>query len=35
MLIDYSNCIVNLACSILKHFGAEYEHSTLKEVDDY
>lgn len=34
MLIDYSNCIVNLACSILKHFGAEYEHSTLKEVDD-
>lgn len=34
MLIDYSNSIVNLACSILKHFGAEIKHSTLKEIDE-
>ncbi len=34
MLIDYNNCIVNLACSILKHFGAEYGHETLKEADE-
>lgn len=34
MLIDYQNSIVNLACSILEHFGAESEHSTLKEVDE-
>jgi hypothetical protein len=34
MLIDYSNNLVNLACSILKYFDAEYSHSTLKEVDE-
>ena len=33
MLIDYENCIVNLACSILKHYGAEHKHSTLKVID--
>lgn len=34
MIIDYTNSIVNLACSILKYFGAEYTHSTLKEADE-
>ena len=34
MLIDYNNNIVNLASSILKYFDAEYNHSTLKEVDE-
>lgn len=34
MFADYNNSIVNLACSILKYFGAESEHSTLKEVDE-
>lgn len=33
-MIDYNNCIVNLACSVLKFFGAEYTHDTLKEVDE-
>lgn len=30
MLIDYQNCIVNLACSILKYYGADYKHNTLQ-----
>lgn len=34
MFADYHNCIVNLACSILKYFGAESKHSTIKEVDE-
>lgn len=34
MVADYNNSIVNLACSILEYFGAESEHSTLKEVDE-
>lgn len=34
MLIDYKNCIVNLACSILKYYGAEIKHNTLKEIDN-
>jgi hypothetical protein len=34
MLIDYNNSLVNLACSILKYFNAEYNHSTLIEVDE-
>lgn len=34
MPIDYQNCIVNLACSILKYFGAEHKHSTLRVIDD-
>ncbi|MBK1813194.1 alkaline phosphatase family protein [Clostridium sp. YIM B02505] len=34
MFVDYSNSIVNLACSILEHFGADSEHNTLKEVDE-
>ncbi|AUM95986.1 TPA: alkaline phosphatase family protein [Clostridium botulinum] len=34
MFVDYNNSIVNLACSILEYFGAESEHSTLKEVDE-
>ncbi|GFP77008.1 alkaline phosphatase family protein [Clostridium fungisolvens] len=34
MFVDYNNSIVNLACSILKYFGAESEHNTLKEVDE-
>lgn len=31
---DYNNSILNLSNSILKYFGAEYTHSTLKLVDD-
>ena len=34
MLINYNDSIVNLISSILKYFGAEYNHSTLKEVDE-
>ena len=34
MFVDYHNSIVNLACSILEYFGAESEHSTLKDVDE-
>ncbi|QAA32220.1 alkaline phosphatase family protein [Clostridium manihotivorum] len=34
MFVNYNNSIVNLACSILKYFGADSEHSTLKEVDE-
>jgi predicted AlkP superfamily pyrophosphatase or phosphodiesterase len=34
MFVDYNDSIVNLACSILKYFGADSEHSTLKEVDE-
>lgn len=32
---DYSNSIVNLSCSVLKHYGAEYHHETLKIFDNY
>lgn len=32
MFVDYHNSIVNLACSILKYFGAESEHSTFIHV---
>ena len=34
MLIDYNNSLVNLVSSILKNFDAEFNHSTLKEVDE-
>ena len=34
MLINYNDSIVNLASSILKYFGAESNHNTLKEVDE-
>ena len=30
---DYNNSILNLANSVLKHFGAEYTHDTLPELD--
>lgn len=30
---DYNNCLVNLACSILKHFGAQPQHATLPILD--
>src|SRR5665648_355708 len=30
---DYNNCLVNLACSILKHFGAHPQHATLPVLD--
>ncbi len=33
MYPDYSNCLVNLACSILKEFGAPHSHSTLPHMD--
>lgn len=31
--IDYNNSILNLINSVLRHFGAEYTHSTLKIMD--
>ena len=31
---DYSNCLVNLANSVLKHFGAETTAATLPAADD-
>ncbi len=33
MLPDYANCPVNLACSVLKEFGAPYSHATLPALD--
>lgn len=33
MYADYNNCLVNLACSILKEFGAAYSHPTLPLMD--
>ncbi|HWQ59161.1 MAG TPA: alkaline phosphatase family protein [Clostridia bacterium] len=33
MLPNYKNCPVNLACSILKEFGAPYTHATLPVFD--
>lgn len=32
--IDYDNSLVSLASSVLKYFGAQAKHSTLKEMDD-
>ncbi len=32
-LPDYNKSILNLSCSILKHFGIEPEHNTLAEAD--
>ena len=34
MYADYNNSIVNLSCSVLKYFGANNEHSTLKCIDE-
>lgn len=31
---DYDNCLTNLSNSILKHFGIEPFHTTLKVIDD-
>lgn len=33
MYPDYDNCIANLACSVLKHFGVEPPNSTLPLAD--
>ena len=30
---DYRNGLVNLACSILKYYGADYGHPTLPVMD--
>ncbi|MEQ8156642.1 MAG: alkaline phosphatase family protein [Clostridiaceae bacterium] len=32
---DYDNSIVNLACSVLKHYGAKYNHPALPIFDNY
>ncbi len=32
--VDYTNSIVNLSNSILKHFGAPTLHNSIKEIDD-
>lgn len=34
ILPDYKNSIVNLACSIKKYFDLEYNHNTIKDIDD-
>lgn len=34
MYANYSNGITNLACSVLKYFGAAYTHDTLKYMDN-
>ena len=34
-LPDYDHCLVNLASSVLKHFGAEYTAPTLSLADTY
>ncbi len=34
-LPDYDHCLVNLASSVLKHFGAEYSAPTLSLADTY
>ena len=31
---DYSNSILNLACSVLKHYGLETQHNTLPILDE-
>ncbi len=31
---DYNNCLTNLSNSILKHFGLDINHPTLKEIDE-
>jgi len=33
MYADYENCLVNLACSVLKEFGTPYSHPTLPQMD--
>lgn len=33
MLPDYNNSILNLTCSILKHFGVETHHAGLPQID--
>ena len=30
---NYNECITNLACSIRKYFGLEYNHNTLEDID--
>lgn len=30
---DYDNCIANLACSVMKHFGVEPPNPTLPLAD--
>ena len=32
---DYNNSIVNLACSVMKHYGADNHHETLAIFDNY
>ncbi len=34
MYADYNNCLVNLACSVLNEFRAEYHHPTLQCMDE-
>ena len=31
---NYNECLTNLACSIRKYFGLQYDHNTLQEIDD-
>lgn len=34
MYADYDNCLINLACSVLKEFEAPYSHPTLPQMDE-
>lgn len=31
---DYNNSLVNIACSVIHHFGGEIKHETFKPLDD-
>ena len=33
ILPDYKNSIVNVACSIRKYFGLDYNHNTIENID--
>jgi len=31
---NYNECLTNLACSIRKYFGLDYNHNTLNYIDE-
>ena len=34
VLPNYDDCITNVACSVLKYFGQDYTHKTIKDIDE-
>ena len=34
VLPNYNDCITNVACSVLKYFGQNYTHKTIKDIDE-